>query len=190
MRSEIVARNYAETLLALAERHGGAPTVEEFGRAIDALAGLLDREPRIRAFLQTPLVERETKKQALRSALEGRVPALFLRFVLVVVEKGRAPLLQEIAAAYRQMVDELRGRIRARVVLAREADDALQTEIRQSLERMLDRQVIPEFEVDPSLIGGMVVRVGDRILDGSIRRRSAELRRRLLATSLPGAAGA
>ncbi len=186
MRATVVARNYAETLLTLAERHSGASAIDEFGRALDELVTLLEREPLIREFLETPLVGVEKKKQALRHTLEGRVPALFLRFLLVVVEKRRAAHLHEIAAEYHEMVDQMRGRIRAQITLAREPDSALQSDIRASLQRMLRREVIPEFRVDQDLIGGMVIRVGDYVLDGSLRRRASELRRRLLAMEMPG----
>ena len=95
MRSEAIARNYADTLLALAQRHGGLGTAEEFLRAIEDVAALVEREPRVRAFLDTPRVGAEAKKQALRASLAGRVPELFLRFVLVVVEKRRQGLLRD-----------------------------------------------------------------------------------------------
>lgn len=185
MRTSIIARNYAETLFALAQRNGGDATVDEYGVAIEDVAALLTQEPRIREFLETPRIDTDSKKRAIRGSFAGRVPDLFLRFLLVVIEKRRGATLCEVAAAYREIVDEARGRVRARVTLAREADPALQLEIRNSLERMFGKTVLPEFEVDRSLVGGVVVRVGDRVLDGSVRNRAVELRRRLLATDLP-----
>ncbi|HEX2095025.1 MAG TPA: ATP synthase F1 subunit delta [Longimicrobiaceae bacterium] len=190
MRSEAIARNYAETLLALAERHGGAKTAEEFLRAIEDLADLLEREPRIRQFLATPRISGEERKQVLRGALFGRVPDLFLRFVLVVVEKRRQTLFREIAAAYRALVDETMGRIRVSVTVSHQPDAALADEIRRGLETRLGKVVVPTFTVDPELLGGVVVRVGDQILDGSIRSRAMNLRRRLLDTELPEHAAA
>lgn len=185
MRAPVVARNYAETLLALANKHGGPPTVEEFGRAAETVAELLGGEPRVRAFLRAPGIDPETKKRALRASLEGRVPPLFLRFLLVVVEKRRQGLLREIAAAYRDLVDEMLGRVRAEVTLAQPAGPALQREIQEWLEHRLGKTVIPQFRVEPNLLGGVVIRVEDEVLDGSLRRRTAELRRRMLAAELP-----
>ncbi len=180
MGPSIIARNYAETLLALAQRHGGDETVETYGDAIDEVASLLRREPLIREFLETPRVDAEAKKRAIRASFEGRVPDLFLRFLLVVVEKRRQALLGEIAREFHGLVDVARGRIRAEVVLAAPADPELRREVVGSLERRYRRTVIPTFRVDPSMIGGMVIRVEDEILDGSFRRRIANLRRRLL----------
>ena len=115
------------------------------------------------------------------------MPELFLRFLLVVVEKRRQALLGEIAREYHALVDVERGpRPRRGSSLASARDPELQRDIVASLERRFGRTVIPTFRVDPAMIGGVVVRVGDQILDGSFRRRIANLRRRLL--SAPAAA--
>jgi len=189
VRAEIIARNYADTLLELADRHGGEGALEEFGAAADLLAELLERDPRVRRFLETPRIPGAARKEALRRALEGRVPEMFLRFVMVVVDKRRQSLLGEIATAYRALVDARRGRVRAEVTVSHEADAALQEEVRRALEQRLGRDVIPTFRVDPELLGGLVVRVGDDILDGSVKSRAGRLRRHLLDAELPAGAG-
>jgi F-type H+-transporting ATPase subunit delta len=184
VRSSIVARNYADVLLELARRHGGDETVDAFADALGTVAGLLREDARIGEFLATPRVDPAAKKAALRQALQGRAPELFVRFIEVVVEKRRAALLGAIASEFEALVDQVRGRVRAEVTLAREPDQALRTEISSSLERMLSRQVVAEFRVDADLLGGIVVRVGDQVLDGSIRQRSSRLRHRLLAARM------
>lgn len=185
MGPTIIARNYAETLLTLAERNGGEEMVDGFGAAIEEVAELLRQEPRIRAFLQSPRVDIGAKQEALRASFAGRVPELFLRFLLVVVEKRRQGLFTQIADEYRAMVDERRGRLRADIRLAHAPDEALQREIVGTLERRFGKTVVPDFQVDPELVGGVVIRVGGEILDGSFRRRVATLRRRLSEVRLP-----
>jgi F-type H+-transporting ATPase subunit delta len=185
VRAAAIARNYAETLIQLAERHGGDATLDVFGDALQELNGILAREPLIREFVETPLVGIQAKKDAIRNTFEGRVPDLFLRFLLVVIEKRRSPVLTAIASEYQRLVDEKRGQVRADVALAREPDAALRGEIRESLERTLGKTVIASYRVDPSLVGGVVIRVGEQVFDGSVRRRTTELRRRLLAAELP-----
>ena len=189
MRAEIIARNYAETLLALAERHGGADGLDRFGAAIEGLAETLRSDPRLRQFLETPRVRPEQKKDALRQALAGRAPDLFTRFVLVLVDKRRQGLLPEIALAYRDLVDARMGRARVDVTISHQPDAALQEEIRGALEAQLGRTVIPTFRVDPELLGGMVLRLGDEILDSSLRSRAAGLRRRLMEAQMPAGQG-
>lgn len=185
MGPSIVARNYADTLMALAQRHGGLATMDEYARALDDLVRLLQREPRIREFLKTPRVDGDAKREAVRAALAGRVPELFLRFVLVVIEKRRQGLLGQIAAAYHDRVDEVMNRVRAEITLAHEPDAVMRDEIRAALEQRLGKQVVPTFRVDAELIGGVIVRVADDVFDGSIQRQIGQLRRRLVGAELP-----
>jgi len=187
MRTEIIARNYAETLLELARRNGGQATVEEFGAAMELVAATMD-EPRVREFLSTPRIGMDERKATLRAALQGRVPDLFLRFVMVVVDKRRQALLGDIAHEYRERVDELTGRVRVQVTISHAPDAALQQQITTALTQRLGKTVIPAFTVDPDLLGGMIVRVGDEILDGSVRARAQGLRRRLMDARVPTAA--
>ena len=182
MRETTVARNYAEALFELGERHGQR---EAFASAVDELAGLLDQEPRLRAFLESPKVETEDKKGVLRRALEDRVPPLFLNFLMVVLDKRRQRLLREIAREYHALLDERLGRLHAQVTLAREPDERFEQEIAADLSKILGRQVIPHVQVNPQILGGIVVRYGDRVLDGSLRRRLVSLRRRLVEAELP-----
>jgi len=188
VRSELIARNYAETLLDLADRNGGAAAMNQFAAALDEVAGLVQSDPRVRQFLETPRVPAAEKKRALRAALAGRAPELFLRFVSVLVDKRRQTLLPEIAAAFRGLVDERMGRVRVQVAISHLPDEALQAEIGNALALRLGRTVIPTFTVDPELLGGMVVQVGDEILDGSVRSSAARLRRAMMAAQLPPSA--
>ena len=103
----------------------------------------------------------------------------------MVVEKRRQGLIPMIADEYRDLVDTLRGRTRAEITLAAQPSAELQAELVTTLERRLGRAVIPTFRVDPAIVGGTILRVGDQILDGSVRRRLAALRRRLVEARLP-----
>jgi len=188
VRSELIARNYAETLLDLADRNGGPAAMDQFAAALDEVAGLVQSDPRVRQFLETPRVTAAEKKRALRAALAGRAPELFLRFVSVLVDKRRQTLLPEIAEAFRGLVDERMGRVRVQVAISHLPDEALQAEIGNALALRLGRTVIPTFTVDPELLGGMVVQVGDEILDGSVRSSAARLRRAMMAAQLPPSA--
>lgn len=184
MGPTIIARNYAETLITLARRDGGDAAVDAYGGALDEVAQLLRQEPRIREFLATPRVSTEDRKRAIRGTFEGRVPESFLRFLLVVVDKRRQTLLPEIAIEYRDLVDQLRGRVRAHITLARDADARLREEIVAALEKRIGQTVIPSFSTDPTLLGGVLIRVGDQLYDGSLRRRIAGLKRKMMAATV------
>jgi F-type H+-transporting ATPase subunit delta len=90
-------------------------------------------------------------------------------------------MLPEIATAYQALHDQSLNRVRARVTVAREPNEALRTSVAESLSKALGKEVIPSFSVDPNVLGGAIVRVGERVYDGSVRRRMVRLRRALLS---------
>lgn len=171
-----VARNYGEALFALATREGAD---DEYADLLEQVVSMIRESPRFRAFLDTPRVEIEEKKEVLRRALGAGAPEPFLRFLFIVLEKRRQRALPEIAEAFRGLTDDRAGRVHASIGLAVEADEALRDELVDGLSEALGRQVIPTFRHDPRLLGGVVVRVGDRMMDGSLRRRLEDLRREL-----------
>jgi F-type H+-transporting ATPase subunit delta len=90
-------------------------------------------------------------------------------------------LIPEIAEEYMNLVDAAEGRLHARVTVAKETDDSARAAIARELSRMFGKDVVPHETVDPSIMGGVVVHVGDTVLDGSVRRRLGALRRKMLA---------
>lgn len=182
MRDTTIARSYAEALYDLGEQHGQQA---EFETAAGELYALLRAEPRIRTFMDVPSIQLQEKERVLRRALDGRVPPLFMNFVLVVVRNGRQRLLPDILREYHTLLDERLGRLHVQVTLAQEPDERLEEEITADLSRLLGRNAIPHVRVDPAILGGIIVRYGDRVLDGSLRRRVAALRRNLLMAGIP-----
>lgn len=181
MRDETVARNYARTLFELATRHEG---VERYQEGIDTVSCLLDENPEFGLFLQTPRVALADKKKVVRKALGGVLPPALLNFLLVVLDKRRQRLVREIAGEYRDLVDEHLNRVHADVTVARALDEQALKAVADRLTTLLGRTAIPHVSVKPEILGGIVVRAGDTIFDGSLRRRLDGLRRHLLGTQL------
>jgi len=172
-----IARNYAQALFAAAEAKG---EVERFGDLMDAVAGAVQADPRIAIVLDSPRVAKTVKAELLARALGDTAPAEFVRFLQAVVRRGRQGLLGEISQAYQELVDRRLNRVHAGVVLARETDEPLQQQVTERLTKALRKEVRAHFRTDPGILGGVVVRVGDRVYDGSVRRRLAVLKRRML----------
>ena len=185
MRGSIVARSYAEALFELGERSNAH---DDFAHGLNTITTLLDSDPRVRAFLETPKIDVGAKRQALRNALQSQVSPVFLNFLLVVLRKRRQRLLHSIAAAYRDLLDEKLGRLHVQVTMAHEPDEQTEQTLVSELSRVLGRQVIPHITVDPALLGGVVVRYGDNVMDGSLRRQLLSLRHRLVEAALPATA--
>lgn len=177
MRSETIARNYAETLFELGERDGNT---ERYADLLDAVAAAIEQTPRVQAVLMSPKVPKSEKARILAGALR-ETPREFVLFLQALIKRGRQQLLREIATEYLGLLDQKLDRVRAGVTLARTPDERLKRAIQDGLSRQLGKQVIPAFTVDPEILGGTIVRVGERVLDGSVRRRMTKLRRQLMS---------
>jgi F-type H+-transporting ATPase subunit delta len=182
MKSTTIARNYAEALVMAGEDAGGAASLlERYGRVLDDVAGAVEADERIAVALESPRVAKATKAQLLADALDGVAPVEVVRFLQAIVRRGRQGLLREIAAQFHALLDVKLNRVHAGVTLALPADTRLEAQIITRLAQTLGREVRAHFRVDGGILGGVVVRVGDRVFDGSVRRRLAVLRHQLLA---------
>lgn len=176
MSASAVARNYAGALFELAGRDGSESA---YGALIEEIGSLYADSLEFRRFLDAPGVALREKKDAIQRAFAGRAPSLFVRFLMVLLDRRRQRVLPSIAEAYRDMLDEKAGRVRATVTLPFEADDEARDEIVSALEGRFDKTVVPEFHVDPNILGGVIIRVGDELMDASVRRSLEQLRREL-----------
>jgi F-type H+-transporting ATPase subunit delta len=177
LRTETVARNYAEALFELGERSGN---IELYANLLDAVAAAVEQTPRVEAILMSPRIPKAEKAQLLGAALRD-TPREFVLFLQALVRRGRQQILRPVATEYMNLLDQKLDRVRAGVTLARIPDEKLKRNIQEALSRQLGKQVIPAFSVAPAILGGTIVRVGERVLDGSVRRRMTKLRRQLLS---------
>jgi F-type H+-transporting ATPase subunit delta len=177
MRDTTIARNYAEALLALA---GKVDDLDGWGALIVAVADAVQSEPKLRNFLAAPQVSPGAKKAVIEKAFGAELPRNMVRFLQKLVDNRRQTLIPQIAIEYGNLVDQAEGRLHALVTVAREPAEHDQTLITQQLSKMFGKKVVPHISVNPSILGGLIVRVGDTVIDGSVRRRLAVLRGRLL----------
>jgi F-type H+-transporting ATPase subunit delta len=182
VRDETVARNYAETLFELAARYD---EIERYGEGMVTLARLVDESAELRLFLETPRIGTDAKKAVIRKALGDALPRPLLNFLLVTIDKRRQRLLRTIALEYRKLEDRHRGRAHVEVAVAQEVDAATVAAIGEKLSALLGLRAIPHMKVRPEILGGTVVRVGDTVYDGSLRRRLGRMRAQLLRAELP-----
>lgn len=176
MREPTIAKNYAETLLELAQKAGD---LGGWGEMIDRIADAMDSDRRLRVFLESPRVSAQRKNEIVQKAFGGQLPRNFVRFLQALVNHRRQMLIPEIAHEYHDLVDRVEGRVHASVTVVREPEEADRALVTNQLSRTLGKEVVPHFHVNPSILGGLVVRVGDTVLDGSVRRRLLKLRARM-----------
>lgn len=177
-----VGRVYAEALFGLAKAQG---VVDDVSAELAEFRKLALGHPEIDEFLETPIVDPEAKVKVLRKAIEGRVSDLVMDFLCLVVEKRRFGAFPGIVDAYQGMADEHAGRMRATLRTAAPASPALKDEIAAVLSKGRGDRVLLDAEVDPTLLGGAVVTVDDRVYDGSLRSRLLRFRQQLIRSERP-----
>jgi F-type H+-transporting ATPase subunit delta len=178
MRDSSIARNYAEALLALARK---ANDTAGWGATVSALGDAVAQDATLRNFLEAPQVSASQKNVVLGKALAGKAAPLFVRFVQKLVSNRRQMLLPAVAIEYHNLLDEAEGRVHARVTVSREFDAASKDAITAALSKALKKTVVSHVTVDERILGGVVVRVGDTVMDGSVKRRLTRLREKLIA---------
>jgi F-type H+-transporting ATPase subunit delta len=179
-RPSTAARRYAESVFEIAGRD---KTVDQWRRELDLAAQVLD-DPSVAHGLNDPTVASATREAALEAGLGKQVSQPVMNLLRLLIRRGRIEDLPRIASEFRRR-DNLRlGIIPARAVSTAPLEPAEVKALTARLEQMTGGRIELEQEVDPSLLGGLVVRVGDRLIDGSVRGRLERLRNQLVSGAL------
>jgi F-type H+-transporting ATPase subunit delta len=172
-----VARVYAEALFGIARDRS---TVEDILLELQDFLELVRDNQDIHIFLTAPVIDATVKVGHLKTALAGRVSDPVADFLCLLVEKGRMTALARIVGAYRAMADQYAGRARVSVQTATPLADALRGEIEALLAASLEKQIAIEAEVEPQIMGGAVITIGDKVYDGSIKNRLSQFRKQIM----------
>jgi len=178
--SEAAARVYAKALFEIGLEEGAVGSIYDDLHALHAALGGLD--PELRAFFEMPQLRRDDKRQILNMAFADKVGRPVLGLLHVLVQKRRELLLDKVVEEYDRLRDEHEGRVQVRVTTARELGADLKEALRASLEQRTNKTVVLRERIDPEVLGGIRVNLGDQVLDGTIRRGLQDMRRRLAAT--------
>lgn len=165
-----VAGIYAQTLLDLAKE---AQTVGPVAADLDTLSTLLARDPSFGTFLASPYFSEENKKDLLRKVFAGNLQRLTLNFLLVMIDHGRGALLPLIVNRFTQLHRVYQGYETVEVTVAKPLDPPQQEKLLHDLAEALKTKVDLDVHVDPAILGGVIIRYDENMLDNSIRGRLA-----------------
>jgi F-type H+-transporting ATPase subunit delta len=175
---ERIARVYATAFMEVAAKTKDATAlVDEVGSLVNDVLG---RFPRLEDTLRSALISSEDKEMSLDRMLSGRASALVLNFVKVLARHDRLGLLRSIASILKKLDAQRRGLTDVEVRVAAPIDASLQTEIQNRLRKALGGEPVLHVQVDPAVIAGMVIRVGDRVYDGSVNTQLENARRAMI----------
>jgi F-type H+-transporting ATPase subunit delta len=175
MSATAVARRYGKSLLSLSKEQNAVEAVEQDMRV---LAEAVRDNRELAAVLSSPVVRPE-KKEAIVSSVFSGAHSLTAAFLAQLARKGRAGLLQDMANAFLALVREERGVVQAEVTTAVPLDDARRSEIQTLIGKIHEGGVELSEKVDPHLIGGFKLRVGDRMIDASVFQSLRTMHRNL-----------
>lgn len=179
MTDNVVAHRYAQALFSLSGREG-ADARAKHGRCLAELAEMLAIQPRLAQTLKSPVVEISEKKAVLAELLKLlKADGTMRNFCFLLADKNRLASLGSIAEAYGLMLDEANGVRRGRVTTAIKLSPAMQATLKKELEKKAGGPMELVFTIDPGILGGMVLAVGDKVLDSSLRAQLGILRETL-----------
>ncbi|MCK5507232.1 MAG: ATP synthase F1 subunit delta [Desulfobacterales bacterium] len=177
MKNLSIARCYAKALLLIGKEDGQA---ESYREELNNVAGLVAGEKELEQAITNPLYDAAGRRKVLHAIIDQLYLSDTMKaFLLLVFDKGRIGFLGNINEFYKKLADELKGIARASLVSATELSSEAIDKIRSTMSKMTGKDVILDIEQDPSLIGGVVSRIGDLVLDGSIRTQLLNMRESL-----------
>ncbi len=169
MTGNIVSRRYAKALFSVGQKQGEAD-LAAYGKALTELSQILEDSPEALRLFQNPVFSAEEKKSVLDKLLEKTSAGPVVKnFCNLLADKGRLSYIPEIASDYSGMLDAVQGVVRGKLVTAIKLTQKRQSEIKERLEDQLKCKLELEFAMNNDILGGVVLQVGDKVLDASIR---------------------
>lgn len=176
-RSTTTARVYAAALMEIAKETDSLSQVYD---DLKELWKLYDGDREFRAFFTSPRIDRGEKNRIVRLALGDKVGKPVMGLLHVMIEKGREPLLDNVAREFAHYKDLAEGKVHLHVRSARKLDEDQKNEIVELVEKQSGKTVELHEHIEPDLIGGTIVRLDDYVIDGSLKRKLKALRKAML----------
>lgn len=177
---ELVAKRYGSAIFELAKEKDAVTLLKE------EILGIREvfSEKDLREMLTHPKIAVEKKIELLEESLTGRISHDLLGLLVLIIRKGRQLHITDIFDEVLTLIDDHDGKVKAYITSPDPLDDDQKKNIIEELAKQTEKEVIPVYEVDPDIIGGLIIRIGDRIVDNSIKGHLHTLSRQLLDTKL------
>lgn len=167
VKSGAAAQRYARAVFSIGVESG---EFERLGQEIESVVDAMGQDETLSDILVSPLHDLSSRRQLVTALANKKgFSSTVKNFLLLLVDNGRASLLPEISRSYQQLSDEKAGRMKATVITASKVAESVVGELKSSLEKSTGKKVSLTSEVDSALVGGIVIKVGDIVYDGSIR---------------------
>lgn len=180
MTGNILARRYAKALFAIGAKKG-EKDMQAFGSELNGVADVFASSPALLKVVRNPVFGPEEKKAILAKLIEKMKPSRTVaNFLSLLADKNRLAAVSDIAAVYSALLDEASGVMRGNLTTAVEMKKDRQAAIKTKLEKQLGKKLVLDFAVDPKILGGLVLKVGDKVMDASLRAQLKNLKDNIL----------
>lgn len=177
MISQIVAKRYAKALLEIGQEDGN---LEQYGVELNRMAQLFRESEELETALANPAIALDNRRRLLDIFLDKlELSPMVKNFYRLLLDRGRIACTRDITELYSQLLDEVKGVVRAQVLAAAPLSEQEIQRIKDALQKVAGNEVIIEMKEDPSLIGGVVAKIGDLVLDGSVKSQLESLKESL-----------
>lgn len=180
MSIEIVADKYSSAMFELAQEQNKLELMEE---QLGYVESVMDEQPELSSFLENPTITEDAKIKLIGKIFESSLDKVALHFIYVMIKRGRDRYIKQAIAAFIKKSREARGILEATVTVAEPITADIEASVQAKLREVTGKDVILSVRQDPSIMGGIIIQVGDKRIDGSVSRRLQELEKSLLRTN-------
>lgn len=180
IRYRRVVRPYAEALLNVGRRDG---TTDQLLEELDGVCRLAEEHPSLAAFMESMSISRDQKQASLKRIFEGRLSDALLGLLMTLCEHERLFLLESLLDQARRLHEQEQGKRRVRVTSAVPLSEPQRQRVAERAGEALAAEPLIDYDVDPGILGGLVIRIGDTLADGSVRTRLRRLRNQIMVRS-------
>lgn len=171
-----LAKRYSDAIIEIAKSKNQLDKVQE---DLQTVSGAYDSSEDLKSFINHPVIPVFEKKDALKSIFDGKISEDTLNLLNILVEKNKFSLIDTVAYCYEKAMDEAKNILKVDVISAVEVDDDLKENLKNKLENKLQKTVKLEFEIKPEIIAGLILKIQDKTIDGSMAKKLDSIERQL-----------
>ena len=179
-QASLTAFTYAQSILELANEQQQA---EPIGQELAALRQIIDENPAVSEVFTNPAISAEERDQLLQRVFKGKIAPLLFNTLGVLNQHDRLGLISQIAHAYEDLLEKQLGKVEVDLTVAQKLDANQLDQAKRRISQALGRDAIVHQYVDDSIVGGMILRVGDKLIDSSVRYQLAAMKKQLLESA-------
>lgn len=177
-KNTIIADRYADALVEIAK--GGQLTFEKISTDLGLINNTLTQSKDLNEFLTNPIVSTEDKKLIIEKVFSGEIDVLIVNFLKVLVDKNRFTVFGEVLESYNKSLDDVNNISRIKVTSAVELSKEAKSKLKKKLETKLKKNVLLDLDINSDIIAGLVIKIGDNIIDMSLKHKLEDLSRNII----------